>query len=146
MCGLKAPLKVILIGVQNGLTVSGMIEEKTHRKSEPLQPAIPTLSPLCPLSLGPQLSVTGKKGISHVAKLGRPHALCLVLESEQSLVIDKLLLCLCLLAAMYSSMDLQFNVDLCSFNIRSVPFLIMEESSIAVYRWHFPFFPLEYLV
>lgn len=78
-----------------------MIEEKTHRKSEPLQPAIPTLSPLCPLSLGPQLSVTGKKGISHVAKLGRPHALCLVLESKQSLVIDKLLLCLCLLATVY---------------------------------------------
>lgn len=85
----------------------------------------------------PQLSVSGKKGISHVAKLGRPHALCLVLESEQSLVIDKLLLCLCLLATMYRSMDLQFNVDQCSFNIRSVLFLITEECSIAVYRWHF---------
>lgn len=60
-----------------------------------------------------------------------------VLESEQSLVIAKLFLCLCLLATLYRSVDLQFNMDQCSFNIRSVRFLIVEEDSIAVCRWHF---------
>lgn len=64
-----------------------------------------------------------------------------VLESEQSLVIVKLLLCLYLLATLYRSVDLQ-----CSFNTRSVPFLIVEEGSIAVCRWHFPCFPLEDLI
>lgn len=85
------------------------------------------------------MSQARKASCFYVAKLGRPHVLCLVLESEQSLVIDKLLLCLCLLATMYRSMDLRFNVDLCSFNIRSVLFLIMEEGYIVVYRWRFSF-------
>lgn len=103
---------------------------------EPLQSAIPTSVSLCPLSLGLS-SVSQARKASVMLQSWGDLMFSAVLESEQSLVIAKLLLCLYLLATLYRSVDLQFNMDQCSFNIRSVLFLIVEEDSIAVCRWYF---------